>query len=70
MIIKLNQVEYAHKMCISVPAVSYRLAAKVVLPGVVKIERIKNWYILHYDTETDIREARESFKRDKKIKAA
>lgn len=62
-IIKLNQPQYAKKMQVSKVSISYRIKHNIPLPGVVKIEKILDWYILHFEESTDLKEARKSFKK-------
>lgn len=61
-IIELNLVEYAKLMNIFPQAVFYRLKANVPLPGVVDTARFRNLWILYYNNDTDITEAKKSFK--------
>lgn len=63
MIQKLSQKQYAKKMQVSQPAISYRLANDLPLPGVVQVEKMSRFYILHFDTEAKIGAARNIFKK-------
>lgn len=52
MIVKLSQAEYGKKMGVTQPAISYRISKNLPLPGVVKLEKMSRFYILHFETST------------------
>jgi len=61
MVIKLTQKEYSKVMGVSQPAISYRIKNKLHLPGIVKKESFSRFYILHFDNQTVIKEAKKYF---------
>jgi len=62
MIIKLNQKEYADRIGVKQPSVSYRINNNMPLPGVKKVEQFSRFYVLHFDTKTNIPRAKKMFK--------
>jgi hypothetical protein len=62
MIQKLSQAEYAKKVGATQPAISYRLKRGLNLPGIIEIEKFSRFYLLHFDTQVDIKEAKKMFK--------
>lgn len=66
MILKLNQKEYGEKMGVDQAAISYRINNGLHLPGIVKTERFSRFYVLHYESRTNIVAAKKYFQKKAK----
>jgi DNA-binding Lrp family transcriptional regulator len=59
---ELTQKEYAEKMGVAPPAIHYRIRKNIPLPGIISIIHIGRSYALRFDNQTNVREAKKSFK--------
>lgn len=62
MITKITQKEYADLMDVTVSTISHRLRNEIKLPGIIKTEKFRDWWILYYEDSTDLVDAQLEFK--------